>query len=114
MKSRLHTQPRMDSIESVFVDGMGEVAPAWASEERNRNLGQESTGEEEKLHRDLVRDAKERELSARKQFKVCSPIKGGALSKAIVDTRWVLTWEVVDGKKTGMARLAAKGCQGRI
>ena len=32
-------------------------------------------------------------------------------SKAIVGTRWVLTWKIVDQTKNAKARLAAKGYQ---
>ena len=37
---------------------------------------------------DLVRNAKERGLGAWKQFKDSSPVKGGAQTKDVVDTRW--------------------------
>ena len=36
----------------------------------------------------------------------------GAQSEDLVDTRWVLTWNEVDGEKTVKARLAAMGYQG--
>ena len=32
-------------------------------------------------------------------------------AKDIVDTRWVLTWKEVDGRKTVKARFVAKGYQ---
>ena len=35
----------------------------------------------------------------------------GAQTKDMVDTRWALTWEKVDGKKAAGARFLAKGYQ---
>ena len=35
----------------------------------------------------------------------------GTHSKSIADTRWVLTWKIVDGKKDVKARSEAKGHQ---
>ena len=55
----------------------------------------------ERLQGTLVRAGKQREL-----------VPVGASSKAIVDTRWVLTWKMVGSKKDVKFRLAAKGYQG--
>ena len=63
------------------------------------------------MHADLVRGAKERELGAWKQFKVFSLVQMGAQIKDVVDTRWVLTWKEVEGKKTALACLVARGYQ---
>ena len=63
------------------------------------------------MHADLAREAKARDLDACGQFKVLSPVKLGARTKAVVETRWALTWKKVEGQKTAMARLDARGFQ---
>ena len=62
-----------------------------------------------RAHADLARKAEVRDLDAWGQFKVLSPVRLGARTKALAETRWVLTWKEVDGKKTVKARLDAKG-----
>ena len=44
-----------------------------------------------------------------KQFEVSMQLKKGAQSESTVDTRWVLTGEMVDGKKNWKARLVPTG-----
>ena len=58
---------------------------------------------------DLARDAKDRELYVWKQFKVFKPLRGCCDSKAVAETRWALTWEMVNGEKNAKARNAATG-----
>ena len=64
------------------------------------------------MRADLVKLAKGKEMDARKQFKVYSPVQIGTQTKDVVDTRWVLTWKETDGNRTDKARLVAKGYQG--
>ena len=45
------------------------------------------------------------------KFKVFEPVRAGNSSKAIGDTRWVLTWKMVACKRDVRARLAAEGYQ---
>ena len=45
------------------------------------------------------------------KFKVFSSVKESDISKAVIDSRWVLTWKMVDGIKKVKARLVAKGFQ---
>ena len=52
------------------------------------------------------------ELDEWTQFKVYSPVQMGTRNGDVVDTRWVLTREEADGKKTVKARLVAKGYKG--
>ena len=104
-------QSRISPTESGNVDEVGAAMCAWVAEKRNCTLGQEFTEGGGKYRRESARDAKERELSSWKQFKVPSSIKGGSHSKAIADTRWVLPWRVVNGKETAPTRLVAKGYQ---
>ena len=67
MESRLDTQARIVLPGSVSADGVREVTSARGAEKRNRILGKEPGGRGAKLHKDLVSDAKERELGGRKQ-----------------------------------------------
>ena len=52
-----------------------------------------------------------RGLEAWGKFKVFSPAKESDISKKVIDSRWVLTWKMVDGIKKAKARLVAKGFQ---
>ena len=65
----------------------------------------------ERCARGSDRPAKERQLVAWKGFKVFRPGEEDALSKAVVDTRWVLTWKMVGSKEDVKARPVAKGSQ---
>ena len=104
-------QGRKDPGASFVVDGWGPVFSSRVAEECNRVSGQESTEEEERLHADLERTAKERELGFRKQFEVLPPANMAPQSKDVVEARWVLTSRNAGGTKTVTARLAAKGYQ---
>ena len=63
------------------------------------------------MREDVARDAKCKELDARKQFKVFEHSKGGDISKAAVSTAWVITRKMADSRKCVEARRAAKGYQ---
>ena len=58
-----------------------------------------------------MRTAKGREHASWKRLKDFRPVKEDAQSKAVADTRWALTREIVEGKEDGKARSAAKGYQ---
>ena len=60
---------------------------------------------------ELVRAAKVTELGSFKKLDVFDPRRDCNASKQLVRTRWVLTWEMVDGRKSVKARLAAEGYQ---
>ena len=113
MKDKIDTETRKDSGASPAMVGGGPVLSAWGAGGRNRILGQELTGVEERAHPDLARKATERELEAWDQLKDSSPVKVGAKSKDMVDTCWALTWKEEDGVKTVKARLVARGYQDR-
>ena len=85
------------------------VSSAKAAGEHNRILGQELRPEGGRLYEKDVIAAKTRESAAQAQFKVYSLMEPGKCNKEVVGTRWVLTWEMVEGDKTVQARLAAKG-----
>ena len=65
-------------------------------------FGQEFSAEEEKLHGDF---------SARVKFEAFQPLKGRAPSKPILDTRWVLTRTMAEGRKDVKARQVATSYQ---
>ena len=100
----------MDPGACFMVGGGGPALTARIAVECNRVLGQKST-EEERIFADPAHTASVRELDAWEHFRVFSPEISGAQSKALVDTRWVLAWQEVDGEKTIQARLVAKGYQ---
>ena len=77
--------------------------------ERNRAPGQELSEAAGKLHAYQARGAAVKEFDARKQFKAFDPFKEGCISKAAVSARWAPTWEMADGAKCVMTRVAAKG-----
>ena len=52
-----------------------------------------------------------RELEAWKMFKVFSPVQESDILKTVIDSRWALTWKMVDGVMKEKARLVAKGFQ---
>ena len=61
---------------------------------------------------DLAHEGNLLELAARKKFDVYTKRNACNVSKEIAQTRWVLTWKMVDGKKRVKAHLVAKGFQG--
>ena len=91
MKDKIDAQSRKDLIAPFVIDRQGSVLSAGVAEERNRELGQELVGVEERVHSDLMRRAEERELDTWKQFRGFSPVPMGAQAKDVVDTQWVLT-----------------------
>ena len=60
---------RFDATRPSMKEELDAAISAWVAEERNRALGREFTEEEGKSHADLAREARERGLSARIQFK---------------------------------------------
>ena len=63
------------------------------------------------MHEDMARDAEAEELDAWKQFKELEPFKEKDKSKAVGNTRWMLTWKLVDGK---MCAWREKGTRAQI
>ena len=72
------------------------------------------------MHFDVARDAEASRrgkspnlqfFNAETQFKVFRLRQEGSIYKAVPSTRWVLTWRVVDGKKSVEACPVAKGYQ---
>ena len=57
----------------------------------------------------LVQAAKGRELGDWEMFEGFVPWRTGTPSKAIANTRWALTWQMVEGERDVDARLVVKG-----
>ena len=104
-------KPHINLAALAPLDGVESATSAWVAFECEMILGQELSASEEQMHADLVTSAKVNELEAWGKFKVPPPASSSSLSKDTVDTRWVLTWKLVDGQETVKARLVAKGLQ---
>ena len=112
MKEKIDTQTRKGSGAPFLLGDGGPVLSLGVSGECCPGLGQDLTEERERTRVDLVRKADEKGLDVWKHVKVFPPVKMGSQSKDVADTRWALTWGVVEGAKTVRARLVAKGDQG--
>ena len=86
---------------------VGAAISARAADGRSKASGRRLQAEEDKLHRHLVRAAREREPAAWETFEVFKPVSEGAPPKAILDTRWVLLWKMAAGAKKVKARMVA-------
>ena len=96
---------------SPCVEGMEAAFTAWVAQICERPSGQELSVDEERRFAAEVDAAKTRELDAWGKFQVFSPVLSGKVTKDVVDTRWVLTWKDLEGKRTVKARLVARGFQ---
>ena len=65
MRGKIDTQTRMDPGASIMLDGGEPVSSKWVAVGRNRSLGQEFMGGEERTFAYLAHRAKVRELDAR-------------------------------------------------
>ena len=91
---------RRDPHRTVAVEGVDAAIPARAAGGRSRVSGPELTEEAGKFHVGLVGAAKERELNAWKKFKVCEPVKEGAVADSVAGTRWCLRGNWWTAKRT--------------
>ena len=94
------------------IEGMEDALTAWVAAQCDRPLGQELSAEDAHRFVKEVDAAKRHELEAWGKFEVLLPVLGTKVTKDIVDTRWVLTWKALGGKRTANARLVARGFQG--
>ena len=85
-------KPQMAARNHQMVAGSDEAVSAWVADAYNRILGQELTVEEEMACQEMVHEGEIKKLEAWKKFKVFSPVKEGAISKKVIDSRWALTW----------------------
>ena len=99
----------MGATRPRVVEGVGAAIFARVVGECNLFLSQELIEEEGEVHADSARDAQAKEPYAWTHFEVNELFKETNNTKAVVNTRLVLTQKLMDGKKSVMARLAAKG-----
>ena len=92
-------QPKLEVNPSAAAEGVDGAISARVADKCNRVLGQELSREEEEMHADLANEGKRRELAAWDKFDVFSPLSGGKVRKQIVQTRWVITWEMAEAKE---------------
>ena len=101
----------LNTPSTLLVGAIDVATSGKAADVCNRFLRRELSPEDEKLYSKDAQAAKIRELDARSQFKVYSPIEPGKCDTAVVGTRWAFTWPMVDGVTTVKARLVARGFQ---
>ena len=89
---------KMEASPSATVGGVDGAISARVADECNRISRQELTPEEEGMHADLVKAAKIREFEAWGKFGVLAPHEACVVRRQIVQTRWVLTSKMADGK----------------
>ena len=107
----LTLKAQIDFSPVAPIDGVESAISAWAAFACGKALGQELSAQEEHLHAGLVASAKTKDLDAWGKFKIFTLVCSSSLPKSSVDSRWVLTWKMVDGVKSAKARLVAKGFQ---
>ena len=86
-KEKIDSRTRKGPGAPLATYSGGPALSARVAEEPNRVLVKELTSAGERAHAALARKAQERELEPWGQFKVSSPVKLGAQSKVLVDTR---------------------------
>ena len=94
------------------IEGMEAALTAWVAAQCDRPLGQELSVDDELRFVEEVEAAKGRELDAWCKFQVFSSVPQTKATKDVAETRWVLTWKDLEGKRTVKARLVARGFQG--
>ena len=104
-------KPQVEAPQSSVAEGVDGADSAWFADECNRVLAQELSPEDEKMNAGLFQEAKLRDLAAWGKFDVYFQRNARNVSKEIAQTRWVLTWKMVDDKKRVKARLLAEGFQ---
>ena len=91
--------------------GLESARTAWVAAQCERPSGQEFPSDDVIRFSTDVGAAKNREPGARRKFQVFSLVLWKNVAKDMVDTRWVLTWKAVEGRRTEKARLVARGFQ---
>ena len=91
---------------------MAAAISAWVAEGCNRVSGQELSGAEEKSHAAPAKAAEVEVMQPWGSFEVFELLEEQNLTKTVVNTRWVLTWKIMDGRKCVEARLVGKGYWG--
>ena len=96
---------KLEAKPSAAIEDVDGAISAWVADECDRILRQELTLEEAEVHANLATAGKQRELADWREFDVFSPHEACKAQKQIVQTRWVLTWKMVEGKKCVEAHL---------
>ena len=110
--SKAHRAHHLASVDgSQAIEGMEAALAAWVATQCERHLGQELSSVDELRFAKEVEAAKCRQLDAWCKFQVFSPVPQTKVTKDVVETRWVLTWKALGGKRTVKARLVARGLQ---
>ena len=91
--------------------GLESALAAWIAAQCGRPLGQELSSDDVNRFAAEVGAAKNRELGAWCKFQVFSPVLWKKGAKDIADTRWVLLWKSVEGRRAVKAQLVARGFQ---
>ena len=100
----------MASVEgNQAIEGVEGALTAWVAAQCERPLGQELSSVDEQRFVKEVEAAKCRGLDAWCKFQVFSPVPQTKVTKDVVETRWVLTWKALEGKRTLKARLVSRG-----
>ena len=81
------------------MEGVDAAISAWIEDQCNEALSRELRADEARAHGALIRAANERELGARRRVEVSETARRGKPSKAIAETRLVLTKKMVHGKR---------------
>ena len=110
--TKAHCTHHLAAIDGAqTLAGLESALTAWEAAHCDRPLRQELPRGDENRFAEEVGAAKNRELDARCKFKVFSPVPWRNVAEGIVDTRWVLTWKLVEGRRAVKARLVARGYQ---
>ena len=104
-------KPKLEANPSATVEGVDGATSAWVADECTCVSGQELPREVKDVHADLVRAGRQQELADWAKSDVISPRNACQAKKRIIQTRWVLTWKMMEGKKCVKARRVIEGFQ---
>ena len=102
-----HAQRRNPELQSRTDAAI----PARVADECSRVLEQELSTEEEETYVDPAQEANVKELGAWRNSGVLKQFQERAVSKKIVQTKWVRTYKMMEGTKSIDTRMVAKGYQ---
>ena len=109
---KAHCTPHLAAVDGTqTIAGLESALAAWVAAQCERPLGQELPSDDARRFSKEAGAAKYREPDAWCKFQAFSPVLWRNAAKDIVDTRWVLTWKSLEGKRAEKARLAARGFQ---
>ena len=104
-------ESRNEATDASAFEGVNAAIAARAADRCDKASGRGPSAGQGELRGNLVGVAKERELPAWGNFKNFDSVAAGTPAKTAGDTRWVLTWKMVEGKEGVRARLVKPlGC----